>query len=150
MALAAIVLVAPLTIFTGIDRGWFGGDSETENHEGDHVVVELSNWKLVPSMVEVPAGEVTFLAVHIEEGHAHGHGHDEPGTIHDLAVLKKLPDGSYELVGRTPEIKTGDSYELTLQLDSGDYQLVCDIVEEIDGRVVSHMIEGMVAEFRVS
>ncbi len=150
MGLAAIVLVAPLTIFTGIDRGWFGSDPGAEVHEGDHIVVELSNWKVVPAVVEVPAGEVTFLAVHIEEGHAHGDGHDEPGLIHDLAVLKKLPDGSYELVGRTPEIATGDSYELTLELDSGEYQLVCDIVEEIDGRVISHTVEGMVAEFRVS
>ena len=148
MALAAVVLVVPLTVFTAIDKGWFGSGGGESHADGDHVVVELSNWKVEPELSEVPAGNVTFLAVHLEEGHAHG-GHDEPGEIHDLAVLKRLADGSWELVGRTPEIATGDSIELSLELEAGEYQLVCDIVEEFDGEVISHTNEGMVATIRV-
>ena len=148
MGLAAVVLVVPLVVFTGIDRGWFGGSDETA-HDGDHVVVELSNWNVETEVSEVAAGVVTFLAVHLEEGHAHG-GHDEPGTIHDLAILKRLEDGSWEMVARTPEIATGESYALTVDLEPGQYQLACDIVEEFDGEVISHTVMGMVAEFRVS
>jgi hypothetical protein len=70
--------------------------------------------------------------------------------VHDLAVLKKLDDGSYELVGKTPEIKAGDSYRLELDLAPGEYLLVCDIVEDVAGNPVDHSAEGMVAEVRVS
>jgi len=148
MALAAVVLVVPLVVFTAIDRDWFGDSSGAGSHQGQ-LTVELSNWSVDPEVTEVEAGRVTFLAVHLAEGHAHGGG-AEAGQVHDLAVLKRLGDGSLELVGRTPEIATGDSYELTLDLEAGEYQLACDIVEEIDGDVISHTVEGMVADFRVS
>jgi len=148
MAAATALLIVPLVAFTAIDRGWFDGGSSGTASSGP-VRVELSNWKVEPSQTSIRAGTITFDAIHLDEGHEHSHD-DEPGLIHDLAVLKSLPDGSYELVGRTPEIKTGDSYQLTLDLEPGEYQLACDLVEEFDGKVVSHTVEGMVAAFRVN
>jgi hypothetical protein len=116
--------------------------------------VELSNWKVAPAQAELTAGKVTFDAVHLEEGHGEGHGgghaDGEAGEIHDLVVSKKLADGSYDVVGRTSEIPTGESERLTVELGPGEYRLSCDIVEEIDGEFISHTVEGMVADVRVS
>ena len=146
MSAATALLVLPLVLFTGIERDWFGGGSASPQGA---IRVELSNWKVEPSQVEISAGKVTFNAVHLEEGHEHGHGSGEPGQIHDLAVSKKLPDGSYELVGRTGDIPTGESERLTVTLEPGEYLLSCDIVEVIDGEAVSHTIQGMAVEVRV-
>jgi len=145
MGMSAIVLLLPLLIFTGMDRGWF----EREEALGEREVrVELSNWEVRPSRDSIEAGEVTFKVVHLEEDHGHGEG--EAGEIHDLAILRKLPDGGYELIARTPELATGDETTLTLDLQPGEYELVCDIVEEVDGQVVSHTNEGMRATFTVT
>ena len=95
-------------------------------------------------------GKVTFDVIHIEEGHGGGHADGEAGEIHDLVVSKKLADGSYDVVGRTPEIATGESERLTVELERGEYRLSCDIVEEIDGEFISHTVEGMVTDVRVS
>ena len=151
MAAATAVLVLPLVVFTGIDRGWFGGEESTAGALGPRDIrVELTNWNIAASRPEISAGSVTFVAVHPADDHAHGGGHDEPGQVHDLAVLKKLAGGSYELVGKTPEIRVGDSYRLELELAAGDYLLVCDIVEEIGGKVYDHTAEGMTLDFQVN
>ncbi len=151
MVAAAVVLVLPLTVFTGIDRGWFGGEESTAGALGPRDIrVELTNWSVAASRSEISAGRVTFVAVHPADDHAHGGGHDEPGQVHDLAVLKQLSDGSYELVGKTPEIKVGGSYRLELDLAAGDYLLVCDIVEDIDGTIYAHTVKGMSTGFRVN
>jgi len=151
MSAAVVVLVVPLLVFTGIDRDWFGGDDSGAAVGSREVRVELSNWKVEPTRDSISAGAVTFTAVHLEEGHGDG-GHGggtEPGEIHDLAVLRKNADGSFELVGRTPDIKTGGQATLNLDLAAGDYELVCDLVEEFDGKVISHSNEGMRTGFRV-
>jgi heavy metal translocating P-type ATPase len=97
---AVVTLVVPLMVFTSIDKGWFGLGDGTGDRE---VRVVLKNWAVEPSRETISAGEVTFIAVH-EEDHGGGHGgHGEGGTVHDLAVMKKAADGSYTLVGRTPE-----------------------------------------------
>lgn len=151
MVAAAVVLVVPLLVFTGIDRGWFGGEESTAGALGPRDIrVELRNWSVEPSRTEISAGKVTFVAVHPADDHAHNGGHAEPGQVHDLAVLRKLADGSYELVGKTPEIKVGDSYRLELELAAGDYLLACDIVEQIDGKVYAHTTQGMATDFRVN
>ncbi|MCL4241700.1 MAG: heavy metal translocating P-type ATPase [Dehalococcoidia bacterium] len=151
MVAAAVVLVLPLTVFTGIDRGWFGGEESTAGALGPRDIrVELTNWSVDASRSEISTGRVTFVAVHPADDQAHGDGHDEPGQVHDLAVLKKLADGSYELVGKTPEIQVGGSYRLELDLEPGDYQLVCDVVEDIDGTIYAHRPQGMATDFRVN
>lgn len=147
MGAAIVVLVVPLVLFTSIDRGWFGlGDDENAGLAAGEVRVELKNWEVAPSTTTAKAGEVTFLAVHEEE---HGHSADEAGATHDLAVLKIEADGSYSLVGRTSAIPTGQSERLTLDLDPGDYELQCTVVEEVEGEAVSHYVKGMHTSFRV-
>jgi heavy metal translocating P-type ATPase len=145
MGIAAMVLVVPLLVFTGIDRGWFSSPAAIGPRE---VRVELSNWKVSPSRTSLPAGEVTFTAVHLDEGHSHG-GNDA-GQVHDLVILRHDPDGSLETVGRSGGIPMGGTSALTVQLEAGQYELICDVVEEVDGKVVSHFNEGMHASFTVT
>ncbi|MEX1104164.1 MAG: HAD-IC family P-type ATPase, partial [Dehalococcoidia bacterium] len=146
MVAAVVVLVVPLVVFTSIDRGWFGLDGNDAVAAPGEVHVALSNWSIDPSATSVAAGEVTFVAVHEED---HGHGGHEGGEIHDLAVLKKDGDGSYSLIARTANIPAGESERLTVSLEPGDYELQCDIVEEVDGEAVSHYMKGMHTPFRV-
>jgi len=149
MSAATALLVLPLVVFTSIDRGWFGGDEGSDDAHHGAIDVQLSNWKVAPGVMEVPAGKVTFNAIHLEEGHGHGHGSNEPGQIHDLVISRRLADGSYELVARTGEIKVGDNELLTANLEPGEYQLSCDIVEVMEGEAVSHTVQGMVTTIRV-
>ncbi|MEO8541227.1 MAG: hypothetical protein ABI577_15915, partial [bacterium] len=147
MGAATALLVLPLVTFTGIDHGWF--TSEASAPAGS-IRVELSNWKVAPAESQLAAGEVTFYAVHQEEGHMSGHGSNEPGQTHDLIVSRKLADGSYEMIGRTAPIAPGKARSLTVDLEPGEYQLSCDVVEMIDGKAVSHTVQGMVTDISVS
>ena len=64
-------------------------------------------------------------------------------------MSRKLVDGSYELVARTKPIAMGDHQLLTVDLQPGEYQLSCDIVEEVGGKAVSHTVQGMVTNITV-
>ncbi len=152
MVVATAVLVLPLTIFTGLDRGWFG-ESNDDGHAGgdDHAVVvpdgalkvELTNWTVRADRQSVSAGETTLMVVHpAEDGHG-AHGDGEPGSVHNLVVLRHGADGDYEMVGRTENIPTGGSATLNLDLEAGEYELLCDVVDEVDGGYLSHTQEGM-------
>jgi uncharacterized cupredoxin-like copper-binding protein len=137
---AVAVLVLPVLIFTGIDRGWFSDDSPAPVPAGSRLVtVELAEWYVRPSEATVPAGEVTFRAEHQASGHAHGGS----SVMHDLQVLRVEADGTLSQMARTPEIAAGHSADVTLTLDPGTYELACDVVETRDGEVVSHYVEGM-------
>jgi hypothetical protein len=46
-------------------------------------------------------------------------------------------------------VASGDTEDLTLDLEPGSYLLLCNIVEEEDGESESHFAEGMHATFTV-
>ncbi len=141
MSAAAAILVVPLVLFTGIDRGWFSSDGLGPRDVG----VGLKNWSVDLSTDHISAGKVTFKVGHNED-HAHGSG---PGQIHNLVVLRKDADGSFDQVAKTRDLGMGESQDLTLNLDKGEYQLECAVVEESGGRTISHAAEGMRTVFRV-
>lgn len=159
MAIATVVLVVPLVVFTAIDRmNGDDGDDHDAGHTGAAAVgereirVSLTNWAVEPSRLSITAGEVTFTALHDED---HGHESDGPagdslGETHNLVLLRKLNDGSFEPVARTSDIPAGDSEQLTVTLAPGEYLLECDVVEEANGEVVSHYQKGMHVEFVVT
>ncbi|MEO9254442.1 MAG: HAD-IC family P-type ATPase, partial [Tepidiformaceae bacterium] len=162
MGLATLVLLLPLLVFTGIEHGWFGNEGGGANSaHNDHeaaaisltpqhgeIVVALTNFDLAATSSSAPAGEVTFRAVHV--GGMHGMSDDDAGQTHDLSVLRKDADGSLDEVGRTKPIAMGAEEELTLKLPPGAYVLECDVVETVNGNVVSHVQQGMRADFTVS
>ena len=121
-----------------------GGDSA----EATTVDVELGNWYVRSSLASAPEGKVTFRAIHVEEDHAHGSG-NEGGTIHELAVARKLPDGSFDILGSAMDIEVGETKSLTLELKAGEYELQCNVGEEVGGKPLSHYREGMHSPFTV-
>jgi uncharacterized cupredoxin-like copper-binding protein len=54
------------------------------------------------------------------------------------------------VLGEVEDVEAGDERELTLDLEPGDYVLLCNVVEEEEtGEVESHFAEGMHATFTV-
>lgn len=125
-----------------------GGMMNTTAPEGS-ITVNLTNWSVDPAKSEAKAGSVTFWAVH-DMGHGGGHGNTEGGVTHDLQVMKKRDDGSFQLIGQVQGLTMGQAKELTLDLAPGDYELSCNVVEQIKGATVGHYAKGMKAPFKVT
>jgi len=131
-----------------------GGDDDDDGDDGGGgsgatVDVVLSEFVVEPDPASVPAGEVTFTVA------------NEGEEVHEFVVVKtdlasdKLPtidDGSVdeegagvEAVDEIEDLASGDSQDLTVTLDAGNYVLFCNLVEE--GEV--HYEEGMHTAFTV-
>jgi hypothetical protein len=151
LSLAAIVAVAFALAAVGC-----GGDDDSNGSMGDmgnmgamsgapegSIRVDLVNWAVEPAQASTKAGKVTFWAVH-DMGHMHG------GVTHDLQVMKKLPDGTYDMVGQVQGLKMGEAKALSLNLGPGDYELSCNVVETINGAMIPHYAKGMHTAFTVT
>jgi uncharacterized cupredoxin-like copper-binding protein len=46
-------------------------------------------------------------------------------------------------------LKPGQSALVTVNLEPGTYQLTCDVAEVIDGKTISHTVQGMVTDIHV-
>jgi plastocyanin len=108
-------------------------DSSTDNDSNGgstRVSGEINEWSVLVDTASVPAGEVTFTIANT-------------GTIdHEFLVVKTdLPDGAIPIEGdRFPEdlvsitvideieeYAAGTTETLTVTLDAGKYQLVCNL-----------------------
>jgi hypothetical protein len=145
MVAAVVILVVPLVVFTAIDRGWIGGDDGPLLGPRD-VHVQLSNFDVDLSRDEITAGEVHLLVEHEEE---RAHRGDQPGESHDVVVLRELEGGRAEVIDRTEQLHAGDTQWLVMELGPGEYTLLCSVVEDVQGEVVSHDGEGMRTTLRV-
>jgi uncharacterized cupredoxin-like copper-binding protein len=119
---------------------------------GTPVNVTLSEYSVETDIANAPAGEVTF--------HVTNEG---PNDVHQFVViladdlapdaLPTLEDGSVDTENGegvdeleiVEEIAVGESKDLTVSLEIGDYVLICNMVE--DGE--SHYQEGMSTAFMV-
>jgi len=123
-----------------------GGMTNTAAPAGS-IRVDLLNWSVVPAQVSTKAGTVTFFAVH-DMGHMHSAS--EGGVTHDLQVMRKGSDGSFELVGQVQGLTMGEAKALTLDLTAGNYELSCNVVEQVNGKTISHYANGMHTPFTVT
>ena len=115
------------------------------------IAVTLQEWAVVPSIVTVPAGSVTFAAKNV-------------GTeLHEMVVIKtdvgllELPVGSdgkvdeeganLEAMGEVSELAVGATGTVTLDLTPGHYLLICNIVDA-DG--TAHYGKGMTTALTVN
>ncbi|MEP7215207.1 MAG: heavy metal translocating P-type ATPase [Anaerolineaceae bacterium] len=144
MTLAALVLMLPLFVFSGIDRGWFSQGTGLGPRE---VRIELTNAKVTPSSSSITAGQVTFKVAHPTGGDDREAG--ATGELYSLVVVRKNADGSRDFVGRTPHLAMGGRMDLVLTLERGDYELQVDVVKIVDGRTVSPTTEVLSAIFTV-
>ncbi len=130
-------------------------DFEVTAPAGTEVAVTLQEFAVLPDVTSVPAGSVTFTATNVG-----------PMDPHELVVVKTdlaagdLPtreDGSYdedadgaEVLGEIEEFPVGETMSLTLDLEPGHYVLLCNLVEEEDGKVEAHYRLGMYTDFEVT
>jgi uncharacterized cupredoxin-like copper-binding protein len=125
------------------------GCGDDDDDGGAEVDVVLSEFIVDPGEDSVEAGEVTF-ALDNQGGETHEFVVVEGASADDLPVDD---DGAFEedsVLAEVEEIDAGETAELTLDLEPGDYVLLCNIVEEEeDGEVESHFAEGMHATFTV-
>jgi uncharacterized cupredoxin-like copper-binding protein len=126
------------------------GCGDDDDGEGAEVDVVLSEFIVDPSEDSVEAGEVTF-ALDNQGGETHEF------LVVEAASADALPvddDGAFDeeadgVVDEVEDIEAGDTAELTLDLEAGDYVLLCNVVEDEDGEPESHFAEGMHANFTV-
>lgn len=157
MSIATVGILAGVLAITAA----CGGDDDDDGHgmggamsdmmsgqapEGA-IRVGLVNWAVEPAQTSAKAGEVTFWAVH---DMAHMHDGDAGGDIHDLQVMRKTADGSFELVGEVKDLKMGDAKALTLDLTPGEYELACTVVEVVGDQAIGHYAKGMRTPFTVT
>ncbi len=111
------------------------------------ITVQLRDWSVRPSQSSTRAGAVTFHAVHPMMDMMSS---NQGGKTHALTVARKNDDGSYEVLGSVWDIGLGQSKDLTLDLSPGNYELQCNVVEELGTKTVSHYTQGMHAPFTVT
>jgi len=113
---------------------------------GGTVDVTLQEWAVIPSASSVGAGEVTFEATN--EG---------PDDVHEFVVFKtdlapdQLPvdeNGAVdeegeglELIDEIEDIPVRETQSVTVELESGNYVLICNIWDEEEQE--AHYAEGM-------
>jgi uncharacterized cupredoxin-like copper-binding protein len=128
-------------------------DDGGEAAGGGEVNVVVSEFIVEPEQESVDAGEVTFV-VENQGGEIHEFLVVDADSADDLPVdadgaFDEAAFGEDKVLDEVEDIESGDTAELTLDLEPGDYVLLCNVVEEEDTEVESHFAEGMHASFTV-
>lgn len=115
------------------------------------VDVTLQEWSVAPSTSTIAAGSVTFTAKNIGTEQ-----HEMVVVKTDLGLLE-LPTASdgkvdeeganLEAMGEVPELAVGATGSVTLDLASGHYLLICNIV---DANGTAHYGKGMTTAITVN
>jgi uncharacterized cupredoxin-like copper-binding protein len=129
--------------------------TEMEPMAGTVVNVTLQEWAVIPDVLSVPAGSVTFNAENVG-----------PVDPHELVVVRTdipasdLPtreDGGFdedaegvEVIGEIEEFAVGASESATWDLAPGNYALLCNLVELEEGELEAHYQLGMWIDFEVT
>jgi uncharacterized cupredoxin-like copper-binding protein len=119
---------------------------------GETVDVTLQEFAVGVDPASVSAGEVTFSVTN-----------NGPDDVHEFVVIRtdlgptELPTdengavdeagGGMEVVDEIEDMEVGASEDLTVDLDAGNYVLICNIWDEDEQE--SHYQEGMRAAFTV-
>jgi uncharacterized cupredoxin-like copper-binding protein len=123
-------------------------DDGGEAAGGGEVNVVVSEFIVEPEQESVDAGEVTFV-VDNQGGDIHEFLVVDAASADDLPVdddgaFDEAAFGEDKVLDEVEDIESGDTAELTLDLDAGTYVLLCNVVEEEEtGEIESHFAEGM-------
>ena len=113
--------------------------ASTTEGGGTTVAVSLLEYSVTPDKASVKAGPVRFIATNVSKT-----------QVHELAVLKVQPDGSFQNVGEIEDIPAGQGGAIQLDLAAGAYQLACLIVPGEAGSTTDHYQQGMHIDFNVT
>jgi uncharacterized cupredoxin-like copper-binding protein len=122
------------------------------------VSIQLKELTVTPNPATASAGETTFAVENVGQ-FTHEFivarldlGTTELPTLFNGAVREN--GKGFEIVGRIPpkDLRSGESEELTVDLELGDYVLFCNIVVGggAAGPIESHYARGMRASFSVT
>lgn len=138
--------VLTLASSCGDDNGDCGNNAATVN-------VTLREFSVTPSRPSAPHGNITF---HVTNAGTEDHEFLVVRTDLPPDALPQNEDGSYmedgagtELIDEIEEFPAGTSEDLTLDLEAGDYVLLCNRVEVDDEELEAHYALGMFAAFTV-
>jgi uncharacterized cupredoxin-like copper-binding protein len=128
------------------------GAAESGAAGGTTVDVTLQEWAVVPAETTAPAGTVTFAVTN--EG---------PDDVHEFVVIQTdldpddLPTDAtgavdeagegIEVIDEIEDIPVGETQEVTVDLEAGNYVLICNIYTEDEQE--AHYAEGMRVAFTV-
>ena len=146
-AVSATALVASIAVVILLLPACGGDDG--------NVAVSLQEFAISADPASAPAGSVTFDVTN-----------DGPDDVHEFVVIAtdlgptELPvdeDGAVEeggegmeVVDEIEDIPVGESPSLTVDLEAGNYVLICNILqEEAAGTLEAHYSEGMRTSFTV-
>jgi len=118
------------------------------------VAVTLQEFSVLPATASAPAGQVMFQAKNTG-----------PKDPHELVVIKTdldpgalptAPEGKVdeegagiEVIGEIEELKVGETRNKAFDLKAGSYVLICNVVEEEEGKTEAHYQQGMRTAFTV-
>ncbi len=116
---------------------------------GGGIGVKLAEWSITPDATSAPAGQVTFDITN-EGTKVHEFvvfktdlpAHELPTTEEEGSTVVDEEGEGVELVDEVEDIAPGASATLTVELEPGNYVLLCNIP--------GHFAEGMHATFTVS
>jgi uncharacterized cupredoxin-like copper-binding protein len=146
LAVAAVIALA----LAGCTNG--GASPSAGDGEATTVAVTLQEWAVVPEADSAPAGDIVFSVTN-----------DGPEDVHEFVVLAtdldpaELPvdengvvseEGEgIEVIDEIEDIAVGDSQDLEVTLEAGNYVLICNIWSEDEGE--AHYAMGMRTAFTV-
>lgn len=115
------------------------------------VTVALREWVVEPDLASVGAGTVAFTAVN-QGAETHEFLVVRADSVDDLpvdenGVFDEAAYGEENVIDEIEDITTGTQQELTVQLEAGNYLLLCNIFDEDEQE--SHFANGMYASFTV-
>jgi uncharacterized cupredoxin-like copper-binding protein len=146
-ALAVISVVAVMLV------GCTGGGESPGDATGTTVDVTLQEWAVLPNSSSVAAGEVTFTITN--EGPEDVHEFVVVQTDLDAASLPTNETGAVTesgegmtVVDEVEDIPVGETEDLTVSLDPGNYVLICNIYSEDEDE--AHYAMGMYTAFTVN
>lgn len=102
------------------------------------VTASLIEYSITADKPSVAAGAIRFVARNTSQS-----------QIHELAILRPKPDGSFENLGEVEDIAAGKSGEVVLDLAAGKYVFACLIAPGEAGSTVDHFKQGMRLDFEV-
>jgi uncharacterized cupredoxin-like copper-binding protein len=127
------------------------GVVEEKPADATQVDVTLQEWQVSTSSPTVAAGEVYFLVENT--------GPEDP---HEFVIIRtdlapgdlptvdgKVPEDEVDLVDEIEPFTPGSSASITVNLEPGNYVLICNIAEIAEGELESHYELGMRTAFTV-
>ena len=128
-----------------------GGGGDDAGGAASNVGVTLKEWEVVLDEGSATGGDVTF---DIKNDGKETHEFVVIKTDLDATELPTAADGSVdeagsgmEVVDEVEDLPSGQAQQLTVNLDGGNFVLICNIVEKAED--VSHYQNGMRTDFTV-